>query len=168
VVSELCRLLFTVPGKLIYPRTNTRYFLKDVTRLGRKCIARQEKTETVVRQIKRRLFEYANTPVVCCICQLLLISLRHSCDEQCVGSGRGRTCIARILSTVYKIPGYACGSTSTIAVFCRNGLGIMPLTATLIMISFSSPTLFYSRLKTFFFANPSHCSLSFSSSALTT
>jgi len=39
----------------------------------------------------------------------------------------------------------------------------MPLTATLIIINFSSPTLFHSRLKTFF-ANPSHCSLSFSSS----
>ena len=34
----------------------------------------------------------------------------------------------------------------------------MPLTARLIIISFSSPTLFHSRLKTFF-ANPSHCSL---------
>ena len=40
----------------------------------------------------------------------------------------------------------------------------MPLTATLIIISFSSPTLsFIPDLKPSFSANPSHCSLSFSS-----
>jgi len=45
----------------------------------------------------------------------------------------------------------------------------MPLTATLIIISFSSPTLFFvPDLKLSFSANPSHGSLSFSSSALIT
>jgi len=47
-------------------------------------------------------------------------------------------------------------------------LSFMPLTATLIIISFSSPTLsFIPDLKPSFSANPSHCSLSFSSSGLT-
>jgi len=42
-------------------------------------------------------------------------------------------------------------------------------TATLIIISFSSPTLFFiPDLKPSVSANPSHCSLSFSSSGLTT
>ena len=46
----------------------------------------------------------------------------------------------------------------------------MPLTVTLIpIISFSSPTFsFIPDLKPSFSANPSHCSLSFSSSELTT
>ena len=40
----------------------------------------------------------------------------------------------------------------------------MPLTVTLFIISFSSPTLFFILgLKLSFSANPSHCSLSFSS-----
>ena len=45
----------------------------------------------------------------------------------------------------------------------------MPLTFTLIIISFSSPTLsFIPDLKLSFSANPSHCSPSFSTSGLTT
>ena len=45
----------------------------------------------------------------------------------------------------------------------------MPLTVTLITISFSSPTLsFIPDLKPSFSANPSHCSLSFSFPGLTT
>ena len=45
----------------------------------------------------------------------------------------------------------------------------MPLTVTLIIISFPSPTLsFIPNLKPSFSANPSHCSLSFSTSGLTT
>jgi len=44
----------------------------------------------------------------------------------------------------------------------------MPLTATLIIISFSSPTLSLIPDLKPFSANPFHCSLSFSSSALTT
>jgi len=45
----------------------------------------------------------------------------------------------------------------------------LPLTVTLIIISFSSPTLsFIADLKPAFLQNPSHCSLSLSSSGLTT
>ena len=46
---------------------------------------------------------------------------------------------------------------------------IMPLTVILIISSFPSPTVsFIAELKPSFSGNPSHCSLSFSSSGLTT
>ena len=44
----------------------------------------------------------------------------------------------------------------------HDNWSFMPLTATLIIVSFSSPTLsFIPDLKPSFLANPSHCSLSF-------
>ena len=58
-----------------------------------------------------------------------------------------------------------CAKHLTVKSYMRS---LMPLTVTLIIISFSSPTLsFIPDLKPSFSANPSQCSLTFSSSGLT-
>ena len=70
-------------------------------------------------------------------------------------------------SSIYDVP--VCGRYTSIINDNTLTALTMSLTATLIIISFSSPTLsFTPDLKPSFSANPFHCSLSFSSSGLTT
>ena len=60
-------------------------------------------------------------------------------------------------------------TVSTSSSYMLQYCTFMPLTVVLIILSFPSPTLsFIPDLKPSFSANPSHCSLSFSSSGLTT